>query len=316
MEFSKMKDAGTAALPPGAGDKLREFLGAGRRLGRVAQLPVLRRVEDHCDKFVALDGDGRPSAFVVVSPASHPHAVSDAAERALLMQGALGPALGDSVLLPWLVGKPDGISYSITPYCRPMSAHRLMGRWERWRLAPRALAWLERVVRDTVRPVAAHDLASRVAGPLHALMRETQLEPALRAAAQFALDELANGAWRPATVVAHNDFWWANFVHRDASAAPSFPYFVIDWGGGVVAGAPIYDLMRLSMSLNVSPSALRRHVAAHAALLGCRPRDAMGYLLVALGTLSLDRGEWPLDQFLQTARTCFLYLAEALEIRD
>ncbi len=306
---------GSGKLPPGAEDKLREFFGPGRRLGRVAELPLKRLVHDYCDKFIALDTDGEPVAFVVVSPRSHPDIVADAAARARAAQAALGERLGANVLAPFFVGAPDGRSYSIAAYCRPLSSRRVIGRWQRWRLAPKALRWVDEAAAATMRPVAEADLEALIVTPLRAIERDPKVDASIRAAASASLDDLHQGRWRPCTVMSHNDLWWGNFVRGDAARHPAAPFFVVDWGGATARGMPFYDTVRLSMSLDLTSRQRRAALQRHAAVLGGRASDAIGYVLAALGTFSLDRGEWREDQFLTGMRSCFLYTSDALGAR-
>ena len=297
-------------LPGHAIERIAAFVGPDRGLGAVTRLPPKPLVADYCDKFIALDQAGRPAAFIVLSPASHPRSVLDAVEATRRVAQALGPALADTVLLPHFVGDLDGRSWSITAYRRPMSAGRLSGRWQRLRLRPAALAWLARLTRHTAAPIAALD--GEVRAPLQALVEHPAIDAATRAAAASALGELDGGAWLPRSVVAHNDLWWGNFVHRDSPAPAGTPFQVIDWAGADVRGGAIYDLLRLGMSLGMSARQLAPQVDAHCALLGCTRAQSLHYLSLSLARLSRNLGEWPVAQFASTASDCLRVASAAL----
>ncbi len=293
------------ALPAHVVERVEQFLGSADRLGTIERLPLRPLVADYCEKFVALDVDGRPAAFIAVSPASHPDSVRQAADSARAIQATLGAELGAAVLAPWYLGDLSGQSYSITAYCAPVSSQRWRSRWERLRMSPGLLTWLGGITRHSAAPIA--DVDDKVRVPLQALSCAAEVDDVTRRAAGTALDDLERGRWRPRAVVAHNDLWWGNVVHRNRldRQAPSFR--VIDWAGGQTDGAPFYDLVRLCLSLNLGRRHLRRELHAHAAILGCQPADSLHYLCVALGELARHLGEWPPEELAATARSCLAY---------
>jgi hypothetical protein len=268
-------------------------------------------VTDYCEKYVALDRQGTPRAFVVVSPASHPRSVLDAANTTRTVRQALGSELGDSVLAPYCVGDIDGCSYSITAYCRPMSSGRWLSRWQQLRMTPAILSWLARATRHTARLV--EDIDTQVRTPLHALAEHGAVDPRTRQAASNALKALDGGDWRPRNVVAHNDLWWGNFVHREPVAGAQPPFYVIDWAGGTTTGVPFYDLIRICRSLRLGSARTRRAIRTHREILACAPADVLHYLATSFGTLSRHLGEWPERQFARAADECIRYATRSLE---
>ena len=293
------------ALPSHVVERVEQFLGSADRLGAIERLPLQRLVKDYCEKFIALDVDGRPVAFIAVSPASHPDSVRQASDSARAIQAALGAGLGAAVLAPWAVGDLDGQSYSITAYCTPVSSQLWRSRWERLRMSPGILAWLAGITRRTAAPI--EDLDDRVRAPLQALSATVVLDDVVRHAADAALDDLERGRWQPRAVVAHNDLWWGNVVHRSRLDQQAPAFRIIDWAGGSMHGAPFYDLVRLSLSLHQDRRHLRRELLLHAAILGCRPAHSVHYLCTALGDLTRHMGEWPPDELAATARSCLAH---------
>ena len=305
-----MTEPQSPALPDEVRARIDGYLRPGREIAVIDRLPLPRLVDDYCEKFVAIDRRGEPAAFIAVSPASHPDSVRDAAGAARAIRARLGDALGSAVLVPWFVGELDGRSYSITPYCRPISGGRLSARWQRLRLTPTILRWLADVTRTSMRDIS--DVEAEVRQPLAALADHARSDEATRLAAKAALDELGRDAWRPRSVVAHNDLWWGNFVRRPDDDRGVVPFHVIDWAGGSVTGMPIYDLVRVADSLRVGVGRFRRALHAHCAILGCRPEQSRHYLCVAFGRLLRNLGEWPEDEFVSTARSCLRYVEDAL----
>jgi hypothetical protein len=279
-------------------------------LGQVTAVALRRLVEDHCDKFIVFSRSGQPIAFVVLSPPAFPQVAAHAAASAIQASEQLGGDLGSAVLTPLHVGESDGASYTVTPFCRPLSANRWVARWQRWRLAAPVLDWLHAATQHTASPVSGA-LADRLfARPLEALAAHPAVDDGVRAGAAVARETLASGRWQPRSVLAHNDLWAGNLLQRK-QAGRGTPFFVIDWAGALREGHGIYDLVRIAMSMGMSAGRMKQAVAAHCEVLGCDPSMANHYLASALGHLSLNLGEWPPAQFAQTAAACHRYLANA-----
>jgi aminoglycoside phosphotransferase (APT) family kinase protein len=309
--LERAPEPGPAALPADIAATLEQVLHGRGGLGQVQAVPLRRLVGDHCEKFIALDRRDRPVAFVVLSPPEHPRAVATAAERALQARARLGGALGASVLTPLHVGESNGASYSISTYCEPLSRHRWVARWQGWRLAPAVLRWLSAVVEQTAAGADSGQVERLFARPLQALAVHRAVDEDVRAAAARAGDSLRSGAWRPRTVLAHNDFWLGNLVQRRDAPRGTAPFFVIDWAGSLTEGHAVYDLVRMSMSLNLPPRQLQPLLASHCRALGCEPAMAGHYLVSALGHLCENLGEWPIEQFARTASVCHRFLTAA-----
>ncbi len=298
------------ALPQEVRDRVDEFLRPDREVGFIDRLPLPKLVDDYCEKFVVLDRGGRPAAFIAVSPPGHPESVREAASMSRAIRESLGNPWDSAVLTPWFVGDLQGRSYSITPYCQPVSSGRWSGRWQRLRLARPILQWLEGMTQASMRDISDVDAAVRQ--PLASLAEHARSDDRTRLAARVALGELDLGSWQPRSVVAHNDLWWGNFVRRPSDDRGVVPFYVIDWAGGSVTGMPIYDLVRVADSLHLSLGRFRRALREHCSILGCRPEQSRHYLCVTFGRLLRNLGEWPEEQFVITARSCLRYVEDAL----
>ena len=288
------------ALPANVLERIAEFLGPRRALGAVRPLPLGPLVADYCELHRARWR--RPPCGVHRRVARVASGLGTGRRRRDPLI-RIGPGatrwLGDAVLLPAFVGAIDDCSYSITPYCDQPCSRRWIGRWQRWRLTPAILRWLAQVARQTAREIPAAE--DSVRAPLQALARHRAVDAATRRAASAALDDFDGGRWRPRSVVAHNELWWGNFVHRADGGAGHEPFYVIDWAGGRANGVPFYDLVRVASSLRVAKRTYRQQVQAHSAILECRPADSLHYLSLAFATLARDLGEWPEEQFALTA---------------
>jgi hypothetical protein len=109
----------------------------------------------------------------------------------------------------------------------------------------------------------------------------------------------------------HNDLWKGNILlpsgddHRDKQ---TFPFFVIDWRGSRVDGFPLFDLVRVSMSLQLTAKELRRELMHSCQSLGCDFSDAPYYVAAALGEIASRNDQFPLHAFLGMAEHCFAEL--------
>ena len=89
-------------------------------------------------------------------------------------------------------------------------------------------------------------------------------------------------------------------------------FTVIDWGGSEIEGYPIFDLVRFSLSFQLSSSRLQTEVVRHCRVLQCETIDAVSYVLAALGHIANNLGHFPLDRFSQMTNSCSLTIQGAV----
>lgn len=309
--MTSVPGASAISLPRGIVETARQILDSRGGLGRIDALPLPRLVADSADKFIAFSTRGDPLAIIVIAPKTHPHAVQEAAERASLARQRLGPQLGAPVLAPLYVGETEGTGFSITEYCQPFEEGRLRGRWNRWRIANSVFEWLRASTAQTVQPIDAAQTNALYAEPLARMAQHPAIRPEDRAAAQTALEALKGGHWVPQAALCHYDFWMGNLLRAPASSPSPRRFVVIDWAGANVLGHGIYDLVRMSISLDTSPARALRELTAHCRVLGCEPTQARHYLLSALGHLAGALGEWPVERFARTTAACIRCIDKA-----
>jgi len=80
----------------------------------------------------------------------------------------------------------------------------------------------------------------------------------------------------------------------------------------MLRGYAMYDLIRLSDSMRIGSSRLKREVLRHCAILGNEPAQAVDYLVAAIGHLGLNLGEFPADRHCESSLACFNQLRRAL----
>jgi hypothetical protein len=183
-------------------------------------------------------------------------------------------------------------------------------------LAPRLLEWLFRVCASTLSEVDGSALDVSFGMPLQRLTMVEGLAPAVRHDATLALRRLCDRSWRPRHVLMHGDFWMGNvlmdrLVDEHARAGWADRFVVIDWAGSELRGYPFYDLVRFSLSVGMTPRALRAEVTRHSNVLGVDSLDAMSSLLSALGHLAIHLECFPMEQYLRMVHACHTAMARA-----
>jgi aminoglycoside phosphotransferase (APT) family kinase protein len=141
------------------------------------------------------------------------------------------------------------------------------------------------------------------------LERLSLVSDPLRKLAERAVERLDAGAWHPRRVLTHGDFWLGNVLEgRHALTEPGHQpwerFSVIDWAGSRTDGLPIYDLIRLSMSVRLSPRALRSEVESHCRALACPVSDAPFYLAASLGEIGQNLNHFPVQNYVRMADSC------------
>jgi hypothetical protein len=259
-------------------------------------------------------GRGRNRAILLVSPAKFPEVVSQDQAKAAAMRNYLGEELGSVILNPLAQGQILNRSYALMPFRRTYSDNRLFWALQKHRMKRQVIEWLQAVnARYRVIADSASDREQFIR-PLQYLSTMLTADQNIRDAASTALDRLLTGKFPPCFVPMHNDLWKGNFLQRireDASSKAGYRFFIIDWRGSRINGFPIYDLVRVSLSYNLTPDELNASIVRATAALDCDPVDALTYVTVALGEIALRVDQFPLDQFLQLARDCIMEMQRA-----
>jgi hypothetical protein len=275
-------------------------------------------VLDGVEKLLVRGADKRPAAVVLVSSPQAPGLVARGMQRAREAKMLLGPQLGQVILSPLCEGDVAGLTYTVLPYCKPLSNSKLRAMMQRRRLRPVVLTWL----RDATALTAAEPSSDRVEAsfgqPLRRLAGDAELPSELRALGRDASARLESGGFSPRHVLMHNDLWLGNILIDDrnvtgrAGRAWEERFVIIDWPGAVIEGYGFYDLLRFAQTIKLAGDSLRREVRAHCGILGCEPRDARSHLAAALGCLLIHLEHFPKPAFARTAMGC-LQLLESVE---
>lgn len=267
-------------------------------------------VVDSASVFIV--GSTTRRAVLLLSPAEFPEIVSEGLARASAMRDHLGSELGSTILSPLTHGRLEGRSYILLPYQKPLTANRLLWPMQRRSIKPALLKWVQAVAAR--RSVDAADHKACFANLLEQLCSVPGIDSKVKDIATASIDRLRAGLFCPHFVPMHNDLWKGNILLAANSTmrkATPYPFFIIDWRGSQIDGFPFFDLVRLSMSLALTASELRREIIAMSRSVECDLSDVQSYLAAALGELSTRLEKFPLTRFLDLANSCFSELTRA-----
>ncbi|MBJ22502.1 MAG: hypothetical protein CL933_24085 [Deltaproteobacteria bacterium] len=296
-------------------DPLQEALGQGSSEIRVEYLIPRKDVADDPVKLLVSDARAGKRAVVLISSPVEPDLVGSGMRIAAAAKERLGPRLGSVILEPLGQGTLDGLSYTILPFRNPLAEGRLMRRFWRLRLRGRVLDWLAEVASTTAADASAEDASNAFEASLRHLATLETMGSAMRDAAQEALDRLRAGEWKPQFILMHGDLWDGNLLLPSRSPATDespAPFVLIDWPGATLRGYPLFDLLRITRSMRISESALRREVSRHCQILRIEAVGARGHLLACLGHIGSNLGFFPVDMYTEMSRNCFADLERAL----
>jgi hypothetical protein len=292
-------------------ERVLRFLGLPVDLRQIRSLSAQTRVADATAKYIVSSDAGERVAFLVIAPKAFPEAAATAAARALEVRELLGPDAGSPVVAPLYFDTIEGTSFALFPY------HRKLNRvyaWRLWGYAPlqrAVMEWLLLISQRTLSQPGRAELGVSYVDPLRLMSEHASLSTPIRRAAELALGKLVAGQWNPLVVASHNDFWVGNLLQPSSRQPSRFRFAVVDWGGSLVRGHPIYDLVRMAISLRMPAPLFQAQLLLHCSILQCATEDATYYLLAALGNLAKNLGSWPVTQFVETTDQCIEFLEHA-----
>lgn len=272
---------------------------------RIAVEPLSSRkdVADDIAKYLIVDDAGNPMAVTLVSAALAPGNVKRAMRCASEARQYLGPeGLGQPVLEPIAEGTLGGASYAVLPYCRPLSATRVIAAWQRSVVGPDVLDWMRHITTHSVREPSTDQIRERFQKPLQCLLSFPSLPAPLQEATRKAIKDLDAGAWQPRLVLMHGDFWWGNILldtRGGETLSRRRKFVVIDWQGLLIDGYGIFDLVRLDRSTSVGKRNFLRELDWHCRTLQCRPGHIEHYVVAAHAWIALHLEHFPAQRFIE-----------------
>lgn len=269
---------------------------------------------DHGSTVVLIgDSESARRAVILLSAQTFPLAIERAMSCASRAKAFLGAELGRRILDPVTVDRLNGLSYAVLPYCDPISYSRSVWWSQKILLGPALFDWLWQVNRQTLSDLPPEKVNTVFLQPLRRMATMPHFQATVRAAASRSIARLESGNWTPKSVLMHGDLWKGNVLLTPSNGKSSFNWLsdnfaVIDWGGSLLCGYAIYDLVRLGQSFGLRAGAFSSEIHRHCKLLDCDAIDAQSYLLSALGDFAERLERFPLSRYLSLVDGCFTVL--------
>jgi hypothetical protein len=285
--------------------QLKDVMNSQGGLGTITYLNISKPVADDTIKLQIRDHKGRIFAVVLCSSPVSPGLVARGIDKAAQVRDALNSELGQVILRPLMRGEFNSLTYVVLPYCKPISKFKLRRFLQRGYLRPRVLKWLRQVTTETMTEPSPDELQSNFLIPLKQIVANQRMSGQIHAAAAMAIKRLSTSQWHPRYVLAHNDFWEDNLLMSPNQQDNDFGFVIIDWPGANIRGHAICDLLRMAMSLKLTPRHLLDELQQHCRILDCSIVDATGYLLASLGFIGMHLEHFPMERYVALTENCY-----------
>ncbi len=272
----------------------------------VEVLGEVKTIIDATRKYLVRRQNGRPWAVVSCSAPGQPDLVTQSAERARLAKEALGAELGAPVISPLGHGTIGDQSFVVLPYYTPLWESGPRWWLQRAHLRPRLFDWLTAVTRQTLAFVPEDQIRSRVISPLEDLLTDNKQWSELRKASDEAIERARAGTWSPRQVLQHDDFWAGNvLIDQETRGGRWFGDFsIIDWPGARVDGYPMYDFLRMAVSIGLTGGPFFKRLDEICSALNCNRDEALYEFSAAGAELGRRLGNWPVEAYRDTLEQC------------
>jgi len=244
-------------------------------------------------KGVIKNESGAAVAFIICANPIGKTLVKENVEKARAVKALLGPPHNQAIDLPFLNGDVQGISWAIYDLNTPLTDNRWAWQLQKRLLTPVVGQWIADVVKQTQKTIPNKDRSKTITSPLESVCHENAFSREMIKSAEEAIKNIESGAWHPRTTLAHNDLWRGNILLSSNAHIFTRQIRVIDWAGADTSGIPFFDLFKFIQSFAVPRAYGKRLIQDHCDILECRPMDAIGYLLTALGVLGQNLNQFP-----------------------
>ena len=223
-----------------------------------------------------------------LSPKEYPDEAVKAGDRAREIKTRLGAA-GGPVLVPLADGRFLGRSYTISQRCTPLRSANALGMLDRIKAGRTLFPWLRGLASSS--EVASPAFIDKCKDNATLLATCSKLSEPLKAAIATYHERISGFSMR--TIPMHGDLWLGNVMRLGGQIV------VIDWGGGLLEGYPVFDLIRLAISLKLPMRKLRSEIAAHAESVGSAISDLDIYLISCFAHIYANLHEFPELKFVE-----------------
>ena len=254
----------------------------------------------------------KDDAVLRISSQEFPDSVEERVQKSRRARNVLSDDLAAVIPKEIFDGRFMGRSYAIWPMYRPISDYKIIRLIQKWRLYDNVFAWLRGVAAASInRNVSPTTFDQRYRLPLEHVCETFRHSTEIRYAADRALRSLEKNEWRPASILQHTDFWHGNLLLPHTSQQSSdnkFGFFVIDWGGSCIDGAPGFDLTRFCMSANLSLQNARAEFLNYMQSIGIEREAFIFEVIAAIGGIGINLNQFPEDRYIAMGENCVKYL--------
>jgi hypothetical protein len=275
-------------------------------------------VHDTPSKFYLPGIEPKDNAVLMVSRKAHPDSIERAVNNSRLARSALSDQLAAVILEPIKEGRFRDLSFAVWPEHRPISNFRIIRKFQKRGLEPKVFSWLQDMTENSkVRNLDENFVEQHIRSPLECIVTNSGLSDNVRPYAAKALQQLETSQWIPVTTLQHSDFWVGNILLlKNPTQSPNnkFGFCIIDWGGALINGAPVFDLVRFCISSRVSLTRSRKVFYEYMQTTEIRPEELIYYLVCGLGLIGMDLGQFPEDRYLEMCEQNVSFI-QKLEIK-
>jgi hypothetical protein len=305
----------SSCITQAAHDALCDTLG-DRNIG-VSQFGASEPTEvviDQTRKFLVTSSVGRKYVLILSNP-KFPLTVSKAVSSLQDARSVLGPRSRNVAEMPIHYGFWEGVSYALWSYRSPLSINPFYLYAQKRLLIPKLTSWLSSVAQETLRnDLAPEELKTNFIEPLEALISHPELGETLSRLSQITLARISEGKFKPVHVLQHGDLWRGNVLIRGPMELLNpfaNGFIVIDWAGAKVSGYPFIDLLRFTMSFNLSPAGTARHMNSMRSVIRCGPEDVASHVVCSFGKLYQEIDNFPKHNFIGLCESSIRHLMAA-----
>lgn len=269
-------------------------------------------IHDTTSKFFLPGVTPETDAVLMVSRKEYPDSMDRAANNTRKAQNVLSSSCSGVVVTPIIDGYFAGLSFVVWPKHQPLSSSRIIRKFQKKWLEHRVFSWLIEIAKDSmVRDLDEKSIDQYLRSPLECVALNLRQSDNVRSHAKKALQHLNTKQWKPVTILQHSDFWLGNILLLKKNSQFSnnpFGFCVIDWGGALTEGAPIFDMVRFCISSGISLSRARKEFLRYSQAIGVEAKELIYFLICALGLIGMNLEQFPENRYLKMCEDNVLYL--------
>ena len=282
-----------------------------RPLGKANEINL---VSDSPDKYYLPGLHERDNAVLMVSNKQFPDFIARATDIIKQIRQMVTEGPRDTILNTVAEGYFKGQSFAVWLEYQPLSEHKIIRAIQKRFIHGKVFSFLRQLAKDGLTAdLTPEKIIEHIDAPLRCVAENSRQSNQIRSHSEKALKKLDAGEWVPVTTIQHSDFWLGNILLQKSKHRPlknDYGFYVIDWSGASLNGAPIFDFIRYCMSSNISTARARKELLKYSQFIDVSQDELLFYLLVALGNIGLNLEEFPEERYLKMCDNCLSYYLE------